>query len=532
MRPSPLRRKLLLAALLPLLLTSAACNRDDNIGQTEDGRLVLGNAQAEEAVPRGVYLGNRDLVLDGFSGSVELTGTSGEAAQFTFTKRARGQDQEAAQEALREVTIEERGDAATYRYTLSSDQPEIASVDVRGSVPEGTNLRIQLEDGTVALSAIEGPITISGQSLESVRIGGATQSVDVETRNGTIELGMERLTDTSEVRLRTTNGDLLLSLPGAAAAAVVAQTATGEIEVEGLTFEDRNLDPSGTGARFSGQLGERGADVQLQTENGSVLLREGAVPTLAALGTFPREVAQVDPAPDTLRSAALLDGLTPDTLYTAADSALTPADSLAIPTAEDVDTTAVGVLPSQLLSATGDTAAARPDTAAATSDTVATRRDAIAAALAAAEVPDTTTAASDTTSVAAVPDTVAADTTVILPDTTTAAAPAPTPAQTAITVPPVPPTSDTTATSPDTTSTTPADTAATGRTSSQRTIIVPLVSPTSEDTAAARTSGTSVRRVAGSVDSLSAVTGRLSALADSIAASVDSLSSAVEGQER
>ena len=156
---------------------------------------------------------------------------------------------------------------------------------------------------------------------------------------------MERLTDTSEVRLRTTNGDLLLSLPGAAAAAVVAQTATGEIEVEGLTFEDRNLDPSGTGARFSGQLGERGADVQLQTENGSVLLREGAVPTLAALGTFPREVAQVDPAPDTLRSAALLDGLTPDTLYTAADSALTPADSLAIPTAEDVDTTAVGVLP-------------------------------------------------------------------------------------------------------------------------------------------------------------------------------------------
>ena len=96
----------------------------------------------------------------------------------------------------------------------------------------------------------------------------------------------------------------------------------------------------------------------------------------------------------------------------------------------------------------------------------------------------------------------------------------------------MPPTSDTTATSPDTTSTTPADTAATGRTSSQRTIIVPLVSPTSEDTAAARTSGTSVRRVAGSVDSLSAVTGRLSALADSIAASVDSLTTAVGGQER
>ena len=460
MRPRTLRFKLLLTlSLLPALLTLAACDRGDNISQTEEGRLVLGNAEAEEAVQRGVRLGERDLVLEGFSGSIELTGTSSEEARFTFTKRARGSDQEEAQEALRDISVEERGDDAMYRYIISSDQPQSSSVDVRGSVPAGTNLRIQMEDGMVALSAIEGPITVSGQSLESVRIGGAAQSVNVETRNGTIALGMVRLPDTSAVRLRTTNGDLLLSLPSTAAADVEVQTAAGEIEVEGLQFQDRNLEPGDAGARFSGQLGQSGADVRLQTENGSVLLREGSVPTLAALGTFPRDVASIDPAPDTLGSAALIDSaaVSADTLYAAADSVLTPTDSLAVPTGDVVDTTVVGFVPAQMRPAANDTT--RPDTVAATPDTVTARLDTAAAA------PDTATVA---------------------PDTTTAAAPA------------------------------------------QTTIVVPIVPTASEDTSAGQPSAAVVRRVAGSVDSLSAVTDRLSAITDSIAASVDSLSATVD----
>ena len=491
MRPCPLPLKPLLAlALLPALLALAACDRGDNIGQTEDGRLVLGNAEAEEAVQRGVWLGERTLVFEGFSGAIELTGTSSEEARLTFTKHARGGDQEEAREVLRDIAIEERGDGATYRYTISSDQPEVSSVDVRGSVPEGTNLRIQMEDGTVALSAIEGPIRISGQSLESVRIGGAARSVDVETRNGTIELGMERLPDTSQVRLRTTNGDLLLALPAAAAADVEVQTAAGEIEVDGLQFEDRDLQPEGAGSRFRGQLGQSGADVRLQTENGTVLLREGAVPTLAALGTFPRNVASIDPAPDTLGGVTFPDSLAAST-DTLASSALPLTDSLAIPTGGVVDTTVVGVVAAQMRPATEDTATAAPDTV------------------------------------------------LVVPDTTTAAAPAPTPAQTTIAIPLVPTDTtaaapdtvaapDTSAATPDTTAATLDTTAVAPDTTAQAMIVVPVVPPTSEDTSAGRPSAASVRRVAGSVDSLSAVTSRLSALTDSIAASVDSLSTTVD----
>lgn len=381
--------------LLPALLALAACRGGDDVGQTEEGNLVLGEAEAEQVVERGVLLDERTLILDSFRGSIELMGTNSDRATFAFVKRGRGGDQEAAREALDVITIEERGDDVAYRYTITTDEPELTSVDIRGEVPTGTDLRIQVENGSVALSAIEGAIFMEGQNLGPVRIGGATESVEVETRNGDIALGMQRLPETGNVRLRTTNGDLLLTLPADAQAQVEAQTAAGEIAVEGLEFEDRTLEPQDGGARFGGRLGESGPDVLLWTESGSVILREGRVPTLAALGSFP----QADLAIDSLA----IDSLAADSLATGEATVARlmtdrlMADSLA------ADTVVLGVIST-------DTATTAPDTTTATLDTTA--------------APDTTTTApverARTETLRVAPDTAAAAPDTATPDTTAA----------------------------------------------------------------------------------------------------------------
>ena len=283
LRPSRLCTFLLLSALFAL---TSCGGEDDNIGQTESGRLMPGGAGAAQTVERGVVLGDRELVLNGFSGSIKLTGTNSDQARFTFTKRARGDSEEDAQEGLEEIQIKEQGDEGMYRYTFTADDPDLSAVDIRGEVPVGTNLRIVMDNGTVELSTIEGPVAIEGENLRAVRIAGAAGSVDVQTRNGDIELGMERLADSSSVRLNTTNGDLWLVLPSGTRAQVEAQTTAGEIDVEGLEFGNRELEAEGAGARFSGVLGGDGADVRLETENGSVSLLGGQASSLAALTGF------------------------------------------------------------------------------------------------------------------------------------------------------------------------------------------------------------------------------------------------------
>ncbi|WP_456428410.1 DUF4097 family beta strand repeat-containing protein [Rhodocaloribacter sp.] len=259
-----------------LFLGLAACGKGTGVGETEEGSLVLGTSEATETVTRAVAPGDRTLVIDGFAGNVALTGSDDDVARLTFTKHARGDGEKAARRALGRIRIEESGDEATYRYGLRADAPRVSRVDVTGTVPRGTTLRILLKNGNVTLTGLEGPVSVNGEN-GNVRIAGAGAAVEVETRNGSIAVGMARLAPDAVVRLATVNGDLTLALPPDASARVEARTNAGEIRAEGLVFADRSLDPVGAGGRFHGRLGSGGAVVELKTENGNVTMREGVL---------------------------------------------------------------------------------------------------------------------------------------------------------------------------------------------------------------------------------------------------------------
>jgi hypothetical protein len=271
--------------------------RGDNVSQTEDGRLVLGQAEVEEVVERGVAPGNRTLMLTGTTGNIMLTGTETATANLEFVKRARGADTEDAQALLGDIVIEESGDNQAYRYVMQTEEPERTVVDVRGEVPQNVRLEIQMENGNAELSGIGGPLTIR-HANGNVRIGGAAADVQVEVLNGAIEVGYQDLPANGSVNLSVANGNLVLTLPASSSARIDAQTSAGYVNVTGLEFVNRQLSPQGAGNQFTGQLGQGTASIRLRTENGSITIQEGMVERLGTAPAVPADTSVLpgDPA--------------------------------------------------------------------------------------------------------------------------------------------------------------------------------------------------------------------------------------------
>ncbi|PSR02969.1 MAG: hypothetical protein BRD47_01710 [Bacteroidetes bacterium QS_8_68_28] len=287
-------------ALAGLLLALGGCNAGGSAGGTQ--------AEVTRRVQRGVTPGQRSLVFDHYSGDVTLRDTAAREADLTFVKHARAASREAARKLLSRIRIEERGGSGEFAYKITSGAAARTSVDVQGRVSRKTRLRLYLRDGDLALSGLRGPLDATNEN-GNVRIGGAAQSVRAETRNGAVEVGMRRVPPEGEVRLKTQNGDLRLTLPASASADVAARTDAGDIDVgRDLNFSDRERDAGGAGGRFEGELGEGGARVRLRTANGDITLRRGTVRRLPGLGrpSPPRDTTQRD---TTQRDTARRDSL-------------------------------------------------------------------------------------------------------------------------------------------------------------------------------------------------------------------------------
>jgi hypothetical protein len=286
-----------IVALLLAGVFAAGCRRDvPTVHQTSSGQLVLGEAEVLDPLDRTVAPGGRTLVFEGFNGTIDLSGSTGADAVLRFTRRARGSDDGDATETLEGVTVTEAGDAASYRYTMRASDPSLTAVDVRGTVPYGTSLRIRLATGTVAIRQVAGPVTVQIEN-GTVEVDAAAAPVDVRARNGTLDVEVATLGDGAPVSVETSNGAIALAVPATANAAVEAATRVGTVTVEELPFTERRLTPEGAGVRFGGQLGRGGTRVVVQTSNGAIVLRPAAPPPDRTTATPPVPVRRDSIAP-------------------------------------------------------------------------------------------------------------------------------------------------------------------------------------------------------------------------------------------
>ncbi len=285
-------------ALFFLLLCTAlgSCQSSDDIGRDADGSLVLGGVETTEVIERGVVPGARTLVLTGFSGQIMLSGANTAQASLRFTKRGRGDDNDAARKALGDIRIDEAGDDRAYRYTISSGNESRTSVDVAGTVPNGTPLEIRLASGTVVVREVVGPLVIEVQNGQ-VRVAAAASNVSAEAQNGDVLVSMARVPENATLNLSTQNGRLALGLPQDAGVRIEATSAVGTIQATGLDFRSQRLEPKGAGATFNATLGSGAARATLATQNGVVEIRPAD--QLTVISATPPDTSRPVAAPRT-----------------------------------------------------------------------------------------------------------------------------------------------------------------------------------------------------------------------------------------
>ena len=245
-----------------------------DVSQTEEGVLRLGSVAAVDTVTRAVAPSGRPLVIDGFRGSVALTGTGASTAELKFVKRGRGKDAETARGVLQDVTLTESGTQDAYTYALETDGGAYATVDVTGTVPRATVLRVEKSKGPVSLTGIDGPLTVKHEH-GPVTIREAADSVTVEVRTGDVTAHFAALPTDAAVSLRTQNGDVTLRLPPDASAQIEAETDAGAIRSQGLSLTDQHFTPRNAGGQYSAQLEPGEATVDLRTKNGNILMTAG-----------------------------------------------------------------------------------------------------------------------------------------------------------------------------------------------------------------------------------------------------------------
>lgn len=251
-----------------------ACNEQgsSDIGQAENGELRLGSVEAVDTVSRAVAPNDRPLILNSFRGTVHLTGTADKTAELSFIRRGRGEDAEAARSVLEEISITEEGSAEAYTYTLEADGEAYAAVDIRGTVPRPTELRIEQLSGAVRLEGVEGALTIRHEQ-GSVDVEGAAAPVEVEIQNGDVRVDFQRVPVDATVSLHTNNGDLQVRLPREASVQLDARTDVGPIRTGDLTLTEQRFTPLNAGGRYNAEMGDGDASVELRTENGAITVQ-------------------------------------------------------------------------------------------------------------------------------------------------------------------------------------------------------------------------------------------------------------------
>ncbi|MDX1739688.1 MAG: hypothetical protein R3178_00270 [Rhodothermales bacterium] len=282
------------AQQLPALVIAAtvfglsAC-QEPSISRSDDGLLFLGSHEASDVVERVIAPGNRSLILDGFAGTVQLTGTDSDVARFQITRTARGDSPDEAQSQLQNLEIEEVGDETSYRYKFAAADGALSRFDVVGTVPAGTDLRIRWVAGDLELGGLSGDLDVQSQH-GSLSYTGSGSIVHMRTRNGSVHATLSAVSEGSDVDLLTANGDVVAALPAGASTHLEASTSAGSIATGTITFVSESFSSMDAGAKFEGRLGEGAGRVAMRTQHGSI-----------DISTFVPQIKDLIAEPDSLR---------------------------------------------------------------------------------------------------------------------------------------------------------------------------------------------------------------------------------------
>ncbi len=235
--------------------------------------LLAGSAlAAQEEFSKTYPLSERGRVsLANVNGDMRVQVWDRDEVRVEATKRA------GSESALQELRIEVR--ATPDRVAIETRYPQqrgswsrgdAASVEYTLTVPRGAALEdVSLVNGDLDVADFEGRLEVDLVNGD-VRARGLAGSASVESVNGTVELSFARLGAEDRVSAQSVNGRIEILLPASLGADLSASTVSGRLSNE---FDVPVNKHRWVGAEMEGAIAGGGADLSLETVNGSIAVR-------------------------------------------------------------------------------------------------------------------------------------------------------------------------------------------------------------------------------------------------------------------
>ena len=206
------------------------------------------------------------------SGNVDVQGGTGSTVEVRAERMAQASSDDAARELLPRIRIRE--DITPERVVLQTEGLGgiVIGVEVRVNyhvvVPTHARVRVRTANGAVTVANIEGRVVLSSANGEVIGKN-LRGGVDARSVNKAVTVELSAF-GAEPVEVRSTNGDVDLTLPVDANASFDANCTNGKIEISDFTLE-----PFGeqTRRRVRGRLNQGGTPIDVTSVNGNIRVR-------------------------------------------------------------------------------------------------------------------------------------------------------------------------------------------------------------------------------------------------------------------
>ncbi|MBV8206782.1 MAG: DUF4097 family beta strand repeat protein [Acidobacteria bacterium] len=216
---------------------------------------------------------NGSVDISNLNGTVRITGSDTNQVKVDAIKRA--DSKQKLDDAQIEVESSPNDFELRTRYhehdSWFGEYHNPASVDYTISVPHNARLHAHVVNSRLEISGVSGEVrasTVNGQ----VTASGLMSSAEVTTVNSRAEATFDQLPASGHVKVSSVNGSAIVVIPANANAEVRAHSVNGSIHSDfNLQVEHPRYGP---GSRVEGRLGSGGAEINLETVNGGIQIRQ------------------------------------------------------------------------------------------------------------------------------------------------------------------------------------------------------------------------------------------------------------------
>ena len=248
-------------AALPALLALSACTLQFGLG-----------VEAKDTWSRSYKVTPAaTLELREPNGTIHVTGGTGDQIEVSATKVAKGPNDQAAKAALADVKINESASPDHVMLDSSGPSGRLLSrvshhVDYDIKMPRTGQVVIKATNGEILVQSIDGFVKIEAVNGD-IQARGLSAGADVSAINGRVQLEFTSVGDRG-IRCKTTNGQIIVSVPDDAKATIAAHVVNGAVETENLPVQKSESSHRSLNATIGGG----GPEIRLDTTNGEIRL--------------------------------------------------------------------------------------------------------------------------------------------------------------------------------------------------------------------------------------------------------------------